>query len=210
MCTLLTENEMQEAGISDIKVTYQKCSKNYFADNFGLDEDEEVDYYYYYVLDYYSDSIDTIYKQKTQGGDFQPFIDVMNNVRCVEMNRDDGYEGCHRLKMGDRIIDIFIEDLIDDLNLTIKKDVDQTYRLYINGVGTWIYVNEDEVYEKKTVNNRSYSNKSYRGNSSSKKTDPYDVYDYDDPDEFADEWGEEFGDGNYDDAYDYWEDESED
>ena len=41
--------------------------------------------------------------------------------------------------------------------------------------------------------------------------DPYDVYDYDDPDEFADEWGEEFGDGSYedgyDDAYDYWEDE---
>lgn len=42
-----------------------------------------------------------------------------------------------------------------------------------------------------------------------KRYDPYDVYDYDDPDDFADEWGEEFGDGNYDDgyddAYDYWE-----
>lgn len=47
-----------------------------------------------------------------------------------------------------------------------------------------------------------------------KKTDPYDVYDYDDPDDFAEEWAEDFGDGDYDDgyedAYDYWEDEYDD
>lgn len=42
-------------------------------------------------------------------------------------------------------------------------------------------------------------------------SDPYDVSDYDDPDDFAEEWAEEFGDGNYDDGYDdtydYWESE---
>ena len=38
-------------------------------------------------------------------------------------------------------------------------------------------------------------------------SDPYDVSEYDDPDDFAEEWAEEFGDGNYDDAYDYWESE---
>ena len=36
-----------------------------------------------------------------------------------------------------------------------------------------------------------------------------DVYNYDDPDDFADDWAEEFDggnyDGGYDDAYDYWE-----
>lgn len=40
--------------------------------------------------------------------------------------------------------------------------------------------------------------------------DPYDVDDYDDPDDFAEEWAEEFGDGDfeegYEEAYDYWED----
>ena len=40
--------------------------------------------------------------------------------------------------------------------------------------------------------------------------DPYDVEQYNDPDDFADEWAEEFGDGDYDDGYDdayeYWED----
>lgn len=49
-----------------------------------------------------------------------------------------------------------------------------------------------------------------RGNAySSRRNDSYDVYNYDDPDDFADDWAEEFGggnyDGGYDDAYDYWE-----
>ncbi len=52
------------------------------------------------------------------------------------------------------------------------------------------------------------------GSGSLKKTDPYDVDDYDDPDDFAEEWAEEFGDGDYDDgyddAYDYWEEEYDD
>ena len=58
------------------------------------------------------------------------------------------------------------------------------------------------------------SNSSYKSSSGSKKYDPYDVYDYDDADDFADDWAEEFGDGDYDDgyddAYDYWEDERDD
>ena len=39
-------------------------------------------------------------------------------------------------------------------------------------------------------------------------SDPYDVDDYDDPDDFAGEWEDEFDDG-YDEAYDYWEEEHE-
>lgn len=61
----------------------------------------------------------------------------------------------------------------------------------------------------------SYKSKSsYKSSSGSKKYDLYDVYDYDDADDFADDWAEEFGDDNYDDgyddAYDYWEDEMDD
>lgn len=44
----------------------------------------------------------------------------------------------------------------------------------------------------------------YSGSSSSsRRSDPYDVYDYSDGDEFADEWESEFGD--WDDAWDYYE-----
>lgn len=63
--------------------------------------------------------------------------------------------------------------------------------------------------------NYDYKSKTYKsGNSNSVKTyDPYDVQDFDDPDDFVEEWAEEFGDGDYDDGYDdtydYWEDEAE-
>ena len=100
---------------------------------------------------------------------------------------------------------------------TQSKEPDQTYRLEQNRYARWLYVNGQEVYAKSRGTNSEESS-GYSGNSSqrsssgdSSKNDPYDVYDYDDPDEFADEWGEEFGDGSYedgyDDAYDYWEDE---
>ena len=49
----------------------------------------------------------------------------------------------------------------------------------------------------------------YSNSYSSRRNDSYDVYNYDDPDDFADDWAEEFDggnyDGGYDDAYDYWE-----
>lgn len=71
--------------------------------------------------------------------------------------------------------------------------------------------NHSTVKKKSTP---SYSSKKYKNNSSSYsswKSDPYDVKNYDDPDDFADDWAEEFGDGDYDggydDAYDYWEEE---
>ena len=52
----------------------------------------------------------------------------------------------------------------------------------------------------------SFDTSTSSDNASTRRTDPYDVYDYD----FAEEWAEEFGDGDYDDgyddAYDYWED----
>jgi len=66
-----------------------------------------------------------------------------------------------------------------------------------------------------TSGNSSYSGSgksSSGGKRRSAYSDPYDVNDYDDPDDFAEEWAEEFADfvdGDYDDgydeAYDYWE-----
>lgn len=172
-------------------------------------------------MNYSSDSIDEIYTQKTQNGDFQPFIDVMNNVRDVKNHRDDGYHGCHELTMGDRTIAVYIADENPINSITIKNDSNQTYQMKKMGNDVRVYVNDEQVYGKgmDTSSNSKPSASSsgnYSGSSSSKKThlyDPYDVYDYDDPDDFAEEWAEEFGDGEYedgyDDAYDYWEEENE-
>ena len=58
--------------------------------------------------------------------------------------------------------------------------------------------------------NKRSTYKSYSSSSNKNYYDAYDVNEYDDPDDFADEWAEEFGDGDYEygyeDAYDYWED----
>lgn len=48
------------------------------------------------------------------------------------------------------------------------------------------------------------TSKPYSSSNWSSHSNPYDVYDYDDPDDFADEWGDEFD--SWDDAFMYWED----
>ena len=55
-----------------------------------------------------------------------------------------------------------------------------------------------------------YSSSGKTSSSATTKTDGYDVEDYDDPDDFADEWAEEFSEDDedddeaYEEAYDYW------
>lgn len=211
------QDQMRKAGIEDIRVTYKKCSRDYFDEYWGTDEYDSSDYFYYFILDYYSDSIDSIYAENTLNGDFEPFIKRMNDVSMVKDNREGVYEYSQDVRMGDKWIAIYIGDKNLSGDITIKKEPDQIYTLEQNQYARWIYVNGQEVYAKSRETNSAessgYSGNSSQGSSSgaSSKNDPYDVYDYDDPDEFADEWGEEFGDGSYedgyDDAYDYWEDE---
>ena len=48
----------------------------------------------------------------------------------------------------------------------------------------------------------------YSTSNTSSRLDTYEVYEYDDPDDFADKWYDEFGDSyeeGYDEAYSYWE-----
>lgn len=223
------QNEMRDAGIADLRVVYTECSYEYFDEYWGTDDYESADYAYYYMLDYYSDSIDAIYAANTAGGNFEPFIELMSNVGLVESNREGWYKNSMDIEMGDKTIAVYIGDKNLTNDMTVKKEPDQTYS--VEG-RRWVYVNGKEVYAKTITTNNSgssgsgnsgsgYSGSSYSGNNysgsssrgsssgSSSKYDPYDVYDYDDPDDFADEWAEEFGDGSYDDgyddAYDYWD-----
>ena len=86
----------------------------------------------------------------------------------------------------------------------------------------YLNIDDETVYSEDWISNKeeqktsenNYSSPSSGSSSSSHSryhSDPYDVEDYSDPDDFAEEWAEEFGDGSYDDgyddAYDYWESE---
>ena len=82
----------------------------------------------------------------------------------------------------------------------------------MNEHGRWIYINNELMHkERHFVLDKTPQKPSSGSTSSYYPSDPYDVSDYDDPDDSAEEWAEEFGDGNYDDgyddAYDYWESE---
>ena len=107
-----TENlqeQMRKAGIGDIRVTYKKCSRDYFDEYWGIDEYDPSDYFYYFILDYYSDSIDSIYAENTSNGDFEPFIKLMNDVRLVKDNREGIYEYAQEIQMGDKWIAVNIK-----------------------------------------------------------------------------------------------------
>ena len=85
--------------------------------------------------------------------------------------------------------------------MIVKDTVGKVYELTQNANGIWVWVDGQKMYDQAKVNNsNSYTSSSsskYSGSSgtySPHESEPYDVYDYDDPDDFAEEWAEEFGD----------------
>lgn len=79
-----------------------------------------------------------------------------------------------------------------------------------SGCGSYCSVHYNQRIGKKSYGTKgsygSYGSKynTSKINSSRSKNDPYDVYDYDEADDFADEWEDEFDD--WDDAWDYYHD----
>lgn len=211
------QNRMQEEGIRDLQARYEKCSKEEYEKHWSLDDygyrnkDKNADYVFYYTVEYYSDSIDSLYAEKTQNGDFKPFITLMDNTAFEGDIEEISYGDRQVVAWENKIIAVYIASQNSMEDITIKKEPDQTYRYEEYGDDVRIYVNDEKVHEEERIRyNGSSSNRNSSGYSNTwKRSDPYDVYDYNDPDEFAEEWGEEFGDGSYedgyDDAYDYWE-----
>ena len=222
------QEDMQDAGLLDLKVTYDTCTRDYFDEYWNIWDYGQDEYCVYYVLDYYSDSIDSIYERETKNGDFQSFIKLLNDECCMKDNRDEGgayYQ--HKVTENGKTVLVFIGDENRLNNITIKKDNLHQYTLNRDDDDVRVFVNEELVYRKSEDQNSNAhtssggylpntgsgwssggnSNSGSKGNSSSKwNRDPYDVDDYDDPDDFAGEWEDEFDDG-YDEAYDYWEEE---
>lgn len=222
------QEDMQDAGLLDLKVTYDTCTRDYFDEYWNIWDYGQAEYCVYYVLDYYSDSIDSIYERETKNGDFQSFIKLLNDECCMKDNRDEGgayYQ--HKVTENGKTVLVFIGDENRLNNITIKKDNLHQYTLNRDDDDVRVFVKEELVYRKSEDQNSNAhtssggylpntgsgwssvrnSNSGSKGNSSSKwNRDPDDVDDYDDPDDFAGEWEDEFDDG-YDEAYDYWEEE---
>lgn len=244
------QEQMQAAGIDDIKVGYKRYEC--YGLNYKFEGKESGYQYFYYELKYYSESIDTIFEACAETGEYDSFVELMEK-ECEAKEHRPQVSGFHKIHIGDRNYGVRVEDKEDEENLTIYRDIHLYYTLEQKEDGVDLYENTDLVYSTRpgvevpekeepdvsgsgsTKHNGGSSSGgsgygsfhgsaggsgsgsfsgSYGGSYSGKKTDPYDVYDYGDPDDFAEEWAEDFGDGDYDvgyeDAYDYWEDEYDD
>lgn len=217
---------MRLAGVDDLIVTYDDLTDDIFK---KYTSSEEVNYTYYYAVSYSSESIDQIYAEDTQDGSYESFIRLMENEQDVMNEGHAPGDHNHDIEYGDQTITVYIGNADRSSAINIKGHQGTEYcldtsngqsKLLVGGVTVNTVQEEAEPETAESSSNTataggrlggdSFDTSTSSGNASTRRTDPYDVYDYDDPDDFADEWAEEFGDGDYDDgyddAYDYWED----
>lgn len=178
---------------------------------------------------YNSESIDQIYAEDTQDGSYESFIRLMENEQNVMNEGHAPGDHNHDIEYGDQTITVYIGNADRSSAINIKGHQGTEYcldtsngqsKLLVGGVTVNAVQEEEEPETAESSSNTStaggrlggdsFDTSTSSGNAFTRRTDPYDVYDYDDPDDFAEEWAEEFGDGDYDDgyddAYDYWED----
>ena len=143
------QEDMQDVGLLDLKVTYDTCTRDYFDEYWNIWDYGQDEYCVYYVLDYYSDSIDSIYERETKNGDFQSFIKLLNDECCMKDNRDEGgayYQ--HKVTENGNTVLVFIGDENRLNNITIKKDNLHQYTLNRDDDDVRVFVNEELVYRK--------------------------------------------------------------
>lgn len=217
------QESMQAAGIEDIRVSYEQYNQSTYSSVYNYWDDDPDYQYFYYELSYYCDSIDSIFEEATQDGNYDSFIELMERECKIKDQRPVEVDGFYKIFVGDRKYAVKINERDPEGELTISREYGVYYRLAQGEDGYELYTNRGKIYPKEDMeeDNESKNNAGSgstsghsSGSGSLKKTDPYDVDDYDDPDDFAEEWAEDFGDGDYDDgyddAYDYWEEEYDD
>lgn len=220
------QDKMRLAGVDDLIVTYDDLTDDIFK---KYTSSEEVNYTYYYAVSYSSESIDQIYAEDTQDGSYESFIRLMENEQNVMNEGHAPGDHNHDIEYGDQTIAVYIGNADRSSAINIKGHQGTEYcldisngqsKLLVGGVTVNAVQEEEEPETAESSSNTStaggrlggdsFDTSTSSGNASTRRTGPYDVYDYDDPDDFAEEWAEEFGDGDYDDgyddAYDYWED----
>ena len=74
---LSLQESMQAAGIDDIRVAYEQYNQSTYSSVYNYWDDDPDYQYFYYELSYYCDSIDSIFEEATQDGNYDSFIELM-------------------------------------------------------------------------------------------------------------------------------------
>lgn len=216
------EKKLCEYGIAD--VIWTQCAREEYEETFG-----KVPPYcsYYFKVEYKSDEVATICEEYLQNGKELELAKFLK--KCCEDKEDYLHLDEDRVAVfysGETSMNVCINEGTNTNHLVFKTSDGQEYRIEVYEEETLIYKNTERIVsvvnadlitvpEEKTSSNSSYTS-SYAPYSKDSDVyyDPYDVYDYDNADDFADEWEDEFADSyngdyedGYDDAYDYWEEE---
>lgn len=131
------QNSMAIASLTDLKVEYQEVTWGEYQ--YGeLSDDEEADpydtadYHYYYKLSYVCDSIDQIFAQMTQSGDYSGYIDLMNKVRMARIKVEDEYKTWepYEEEINGKIIQVDVEGEYSSNDVMLKKQMVSSISLH--------------------------------------------------------------------------------
>lgn len=137
------QEQMQAAGIDDIKVGYEKHEHS--AWNYEFEGQEAGYQYFYYELKYYSESIDTLFEACAETGEYDSFVELMQKEYKAKEHRPQ-VSGFHKIHIGDRNYGVRVEDKEDEGELTIYRDIHLYYTLEQEEDGVDLYENTDLVY----------------------------------------------------------------
>ncbi len=238
-CEDILEENLYDCGLKDIDVTYDQVGKTSYM-KYQDPLDKGKDYQYYFLLDYHCDLIADLYQKSTENGAEDTFALMMRKLLDIKEDlmrqlREQG--GPYSYK--DKMMEVNVGDRMERESFLLKTSTGETYQVFSDEGNYWIEVNGERI-EKMDYNAPYFDeNSGYKptpGTDTEEEeptilpnvkpnhhtydsftpSDPYDVEDYDNADDFADEWADEFADSyngdyedGYDDAYDYWEDEYE-
>ena len=186
--------ELRNVGFYDLKLTVD------YVEYPWEEWTEQVE-----VTEYYTEKIDSLYTEEYGSENANEIVRLLKSMRNIR-NR---YCKRYVYEIRGKEVTIFFNDSYSEF-FTVHSE-DYMYKIYTYNGKTSMSINGNPLYysgggssSSVTNNNTTSNNHQHSAPSSTGKNDPYDVYDYNDPEDFYYDWEEDF-DG-YEDAEEYWED----
>lgn len=123
------QESMQAAGIEDIRVSYEQYNQSAYSSVYNYWDDDPDYQYFYYELSYYCDSIDSIFEEATQDGNYDSFIELMERECKIKDQRPVEVDGFYKIFVGDRKYAVKINERDPEGELTISREYGVYYRL---------------------------------------------------------------------------------
>ena len=163
------QESMQAAGIEDIRVSYEQYNQSTYSSVYNYWDDDPDYQYFYYELSYYCDSIDSIFEEATQDGNYDSFIELMERECKIKDQRPVEVDGFYKIFVGDRKYAVKINERDPEGELTISREYGVYYRLVQGEDGYELYTNRGKIYPKEDMeeDNESKNNAGSNTNSGS-------------------------------------------